>query len=285
MVFSRLARPDLQLALAGASQVPHEEILAEIDRRLDKGQPLTVIFDTAAPAKRLYAVEMDAGPALAALALTEGVAPPASLDPGRHIDHLTGGAFLWRETTPRLFLGDCGSMTCAHKDITPQLELAHGLFGTKLVGVASPGATPRLAELHAASESEDDEEEWDEGEDATRIPTDRELGPRQRSLLSDGALSVAALGEGSLLVFASGQLHFASNGADLMSGALYHGAVTRAALPALRAAAAADARSSADAQGGAYANHLHARDVLREISREGLKHDAPAAQRRRKRRK
>ena len=106
---------------------------------------------------------------------------------------------------PRLFLGDAGSVTCAHIDLVPQLEMAHALCGTKFVGVASHAATPRLLREHAAGgvgaggEWGDDGEESEEEEDnegdvyATRVPTDRPLQPHEARLLGDAAISLLRL--------------------------------------------------------------------------------------------
>ena len=68
--------------------------------------------------------------------------------------------------------------------------------------------------------------------------TDGSLGSRRQSreaaLLSDGEVSVACVLPGDVCVFHSACLHFASNGADELSAALFHGIVTAAALPRLR---------------------------------------------------
>ena len=85
-----------------------------------------------------------------------------------------------------------GSLTCAHVDMTPQLEMAHGLAGVKLLGVGSHAATRRLLDAHAP------EREGDDGDvDATRVPTDRPLRPLEHALLTDGAISLVALRPGT----------------------------------------------------------------------------------------
>jgi hypothetical protein len=97
----------------------------------------------------------------------------------------------------------------------------------------------------------------DEG--ATYVPTDRPLSPRQADLLGDPDMTLVLLQEGDLAVFDSGALHFASNGADGCSGALFHGTITAAALPRLRQAAERGPRRPTE---GGYGDHLHAEDLL-----------------------
>eukprot|EP00976_Prorocentrum_cordatum_P019580 396447-Prorocentrum_minimum.AAC.1 len=53
-------------------------------------------------------------------------------------------------------------------------------------------------------------------------------------------MCLALLRPGDLLLFSSGSLHFATNGADGVNAALYHGWLTAAAVPALCAAALAE---------------------------------------------
>jgi len=53
---------------------------------------------------------------------------------------------LWREDTPRLSIGEAGSLPCAHTDICPQLELAH--FAADLLREVEP----RLAKFKKAAE-------------------------------------------------------------------------------------------------------------------------------------
>jgi len=166
-----------------------------------------------------------------------------------------------------LFLGEAGSLTCAHTDICPQLERAHGLLGSKILGVASHTGTPRLSAEHGGDEAGSDEAGSDPeggGDEATRVPTDWPLTPRESRLLGDADVTLALLQEGDLAVFDSGALHFASNGADGPSSALYHGVITAAAVPRLRVAAAKAAGSHAKSD-GAYRNHLFAADLLRVV--------------------
>ena len=149
MVLLRMEGPDLD----GISSMRFDEILAEIDERRAAGERLQLVFETAAPIERLYAVEMPATPTLAALALAEGVDPPSAdaIDVAAAIERLLSAAapevangvpltadrlssddgdggdesdanhdgrhFLWREPFPRLFIGDAGSCTCAHTDM------------------------------------------------------------------------------------------------------------------------------------------------------------------------
>jgi len=254
MVLSRLSNPDLLLSSQGRSSLPFEAILAEIDERRAAGLPLAVTFDTAAAVTHLYAVEMPAAATLAAFAAALGVPPPTQrIDVGVGAA-LRGVAPLWREETPRLFLGEAGSLTCAHTDICPQLELAHGLLGLKMLGIASHEATPRLRAEHGE----------DDAEPATRVPTDRPLTPRQARLLGDADVTLALLSEGDLAVFDSGALHFASNAEGGLNGALYHGMISAAAVARLRLAAA-QASGSPNSADGAYRNHLFAADLLRIV--------------------
>ena len=300
-VFARLLEPPLEL-----STLPFDEILAEIDRRRARGDELVLELDTAAAIRRLYAVELPATDALTALAAaakgggrrvsaSEAAAAASTSTAGDAAgdaaDEADGGdvggavrallpasSFLWSEREAKLFVGDAGSLTCAHTDIVPQLELAHGLAGVKLLGIASHAATPRLRASHAGTgrvgafgsdgdeddDEDDDEYEYDDDDgggddddggdddgDATRVPTDRPLGSEQSALLRDEAMSVAALRAGDLLAFSSGALHFASNGAAALSAALYHGGVTPPLLPRLRAARATGHAADGDEYGPA----------------------------------
>ena len=131
-----------------------------------------------------------------------------------------------------MFVGDAGSLTCAHSDIAPDLELCHGLAGAKLIGGASHDATPRLAAEHVARDDDDDDERV-----STAVPTHRPLRAHEAALLGDDDVSVACVLPGDLCGFASAALHFASNGADGVSAALFHGIVTDASLPRLVEAA------------------------------------------------
>ena len=60
----------------------------------------------------------------------------------------------------------------------------------------------------------------------------------ETALLGDHEISVACVLPGDLLCFSSAALHFATNGADGMNAALYHGMVTHASLPRLEEVAA-----------------------------------------------
>ena len=111
--FVRLLAPTLEL-----SELPFDAILAAIDERRDAGLVLQVVFDTAAPVRRLYAVELPARPALAAFAASSagateggvegGVAAAASTDIGGAVRALCSPptAFVWAERSARLFVGD-----------------------------------------------------------------------------------------------------------------------------------------------------------------------------------
>lgn len=270
MVLSRLSEPDLVVSSNGRCSMPFEAVLKEIDERQAAGHALAVTFDTAAAITHLYAVEMPAAAALAAFAAIGACLPAMrriDVGVGAALGALCGRALLWREDTPRLFIGEAGSLTCAHTDICPQLELAHGLLGLKILGIASHDATPRLSAEHAGDEDAGDgRTQGEEGSDqeATRVPTDRPLTVRQSRLLCDGDVTTALLQDGDLAVFDSGALHFASNGADGLNCALYHGVITPAAVARLRLAAA-KATGSHSGSGGAYRNHLFAPELLRVV--------------------
>ena len=156
-------------------ELPFEEIVGLIDERRESGSPLTLIFDPAAPVTNLYAVEMPAMECLTAIAASEGGtegwnAQDADASAALHeamvrytarnadTSQATGkgdaGGVLWRETETKAFIGDAGSMTCAHVDIAPQLELSHCLQGVKFVGVSSHDATERLLDEHAANDED-----------------------------------------------------------------------------------------------------------------------------------
>ena len=303
-VFVRMLGPTLELAELGFG-----EILAEIDRRREAGAVLTLVFDTAAPIKRLYAVELPARAALAALGAAECGSEPvgwaeevaasdeveAEAEIGGAVRALLPDRLLWCEHAARLFLGDAGSLTCCHTDLVPQLEMAHGLAGVKLLGVASHAATPRLSARHAPAhgtaggdgdgdggdgDGDDGDDDGDDGDDgdgdgddgdgdggfdeagATRVPTDRPLRAEEETLLRDGDMSLVALHPGDMLAFSSGAMHFASNGAAGLNAALYHGGITPSLLPRLRSAAEGDSELDEGGYGP--------RTVLREIELNGL---------------
>ena len=265
MVLSCLSEPDLILWTNGRCSMSFEAVLNEIDARRAAGHALAVTFATAAPVTHLYAVEMPAAATLAALAAAQGLLPATTridVEVDAAMGDLCGGALLWREDTPRLFVGEAGSLTCAHTDICPQLELAHGLLGLKMLGIASHDATPRLSAEHAGDEDAGNEDSGDE--EAIRVPTDRPLTPRQSRLLCDADVSMALLRHGDLAVFDSGALHFASNAANGLTGALYQGVITPPAVARLRLAAAKPAGSHSTLD-GAYRNHLYAADLLRIV--------------------
>jgi hypothetical protein len=264
MALLHLSSPSLRLTPDGPDALSFEGVLDAIDTRRSTGHPLTLTFDTAAPATRLYAVEMPAAAALCALATTVDGGPrlrARDVGVGASLDRLCGRALVWREGTPRLFLGEAASLSCAHTDMCPQVQMAHALLGTKLLGVASHDATSRLRAEHA--------EEAEDGEileqEPTSVPTDRRLGARASRLLCDPEMTIAVLQAGDLAVFDSGALHFASNGAGSLNAAVYHGLITPAAIPRLRLAAA---RSGSHAPNrGAYSDHLFASELLRIVER------------------
>ena len=243
------------------TEMPFESVLSHIDSVRDAGSPLTLLLDTAAPATNLYAVEMPAPPLFAALAASEAQLKTwqrADVDAGAAMSELLasagGPAPLWTEKATKAFIGDAGSVTSAHVDIAPDLEVLHGLHGIKFVGVATHEATARLAAEHIPREEE--EAEADEAV-ATSVPTERALDEREAELLSDDEVSVACVLPGDACVFHSACFHFASNGADDLNAALFHGMVTEAALPRLKEAA--QRGSSGDEK------QMSAQDVLREI--------------------
>ncbi|MFT6819700.1 MAG: hypothetical protein ACJATT_003524 [Myxococcota bacterium] len=257
MVATQLSSPELVLHSAGVA-LPFEGILGAIDARRNADEWLTMTFTTASPHRHWYAVEMPAAATLQGLGV-----PAKDTAVGADFDSLCGPTLLWREPIPRLFLGESGSVTCAHVDICPQVQVAYGLLGSKVLGVASHSATPRL---RARYSGEDDEEP------ATYIPTDRPLSVRQAHLLQDIDVSLVLLRPGDIAVIHSGALHFASNGADELGGSVYHGVMTQAALPRLRTAAAEPGGSSPDGD-DAFADHLFASDLLRLVEKR-LRHGA-----------
>jgi hypothetical protein len=243
----------------GTAERSFEAVLEAIDRGREREGTVTIAFDTAAPLRRWYAVEMPAADVLSAFRPSG-----ADLDVAAEVVARCHGLFLWREPIPRVFIGAPGSVTCAQVDICPQVQLAHGLLGTKLLGVASHAATARLRRDHAA----DDESEAR----ATTVPTHGPPTDVQASLLNDPEVTLVLLRPGDLAVFHSGALHFASNGAEGLSAALYHGVITRPVLPRLREAAAAPGGSAPE---GAYAGHLFASDLLALVEARGLPVDTP----------
>jgi hypothetical protein len=271
MALSQLSGPSLRLPTRGPDALSFEAVLDAIDTRRSTGRPLTITFETAAPVSHLYAVEMPAAAALDAIAATVNGAPRSQspdIGVGASLDVLCSRSLVWREDTPRLFLGEAGSVTAAHTDMCPQLQMAHALSGTKLLGVASHRATPRLRDEHAAdAESQDNAGDNDNFEhEATSIPTDRPLTERESQLLGDPEMTIAVLRVGDLAVFDSGALHFASNGAEGICAAIYHGSITHAAVPRLRLAAAAHVALRAQT-GNAYDDHLFAPELLRLVER------------------
>ena len=265
MALSHLSDPYLSLSPRGPDALSFEEVLDAIDARRTVDRPLSITFDTAAPVSHLYAVEMPAAAALHTLAATVDGGPRVrsrDVGVGASLDALCGRALVWREGTPRLFLGEAGSVSCAHTDMCPQVQMAHALFGTKLLGVASHHATPRLRAEHAPDGEGEDGDVLEH--EATIAPTDRPLTARASRLIRDPEVTIGVLRAGDLAVFDSGALHFVSNGAEAISGALYHGLITPGAVPRLRLAAAARSGALAPA-GGAYSGHLYAPELLRLV--------------------
>ncbi|KAJ1453634.1 hypothetical protein M885DRAFT_618834 [Pelagophyceae sp. CCMP2097] len=193
-----------------------EDILEAIDVARASPRRVELKFETAVAASRYYAVELP----VAALPALAGEADD-DIDVGTEffaaLDGLTSRReeFIWREQAPRAFIGDAASMTCLHVDMLPQLQFAHGLGGTKLLGVATLAATARLSKDHCVTEDE------------TRVPTHAKLDELQRALLLDADVSVAVLRPGDALVFSSAAAHFASNGASGPNAAIYHGALPK----------------------------------------------------------
>ena len=267
MVLSHLSRPHVDLAAGGPDALSFEEVLDTIDARRASGLPLSITFETAVQVSRLYAVEMPAAVALGVLAATadEGLrVPPRDVGVGASLDALCGHTLVWREDTPRLFLGESGSVTCAHTDICPQVQMVHALVGTKLLGVAAHHATPRLRAEHALADEDEDGNLLEH--ESTSVSTDRPLSARALRLLCDPEVTIAVLQPGDLALFDSGALHFASNGKAGISGAVYHGLITPATVPRLRLAAAAGGGSRPEL--GAYSGHMFAADLLHLVERQ-----------------
>jgi hypothetical protein len=126
----------------------------------------------------------------------------------------------------------------------------------------SQEATSRLAAEHA-------NDGGPYGEEPSFVSTDRPLTPRQARVPGDPDVTTALLLEGDLVVFDSGALHFASNRADGLAGALYDGLMTSVAVPRLRPAAAKQGGSHPGSD-DAYQDHLYAADLLRLVERRGL---------------
>ncbi|HCH66302.1 MAG TPA: hypothetical protein DFR83_26090, partial [Deltaproteobacteria bacterium] len=211
MMMSHLSSPFVDLTPHRPEAPCFEAVLDMIDERRAMGLPLRITFDTAAPVTRLYAVEMPATVALGVLATATGYAPPLrshDVGVGASFDRLCGSTLIWREATPRLFLGEAGSVTCAHTDICPQVQMAHALSGTKLLGVAAHHATSRLRAEHARTDEDGTEEDLEHN--STTVSTDRPLTVRASRLLCDPEVTIAVLQTGDLAVFDSGALHFAS---------------------------------------------------------------------------
>ena len=174
----------------------------------------------------------------------------------------------WYERETKAFVGDAGSMTCAHVDIAPQRRTV------KFVGVGTHEETPRLLDEHAAetpgaamggsrseaakseegdSGSDEDDDGWEYGDDddeeeegvATSVPTDRPLKLHESCLLNDAAVSIAAVRPGDLLVFSSAALHFATNGAAGLNAVLYQ-PLSVCVLPRLRLAQVVESTAAGD---------------------------------------
>ena len=166
-VLLRMERPDLlglsdlpfEDVMARIDERRSGHVAAPSRARPSVGGELVLVFETAAPVSHLYAVELPAVPALAAFAASEAratdwVATDADASGAVHrvlsarglakfgggavlwkeeetkargLAKFGGGAVLWKEEETKAFIGEAGSMTCAHVDIAPQLEVAHGL--------------------------------------------------------------------------------------------------------------------------------------------------------------
>jgi hypothetical protein len=231
---------------------PFEHILEMLDDARDAGPAVELRFATALAAARFYAVEcpVAAIPALArqqqssastgGTGGTGGTVDIASEFLAALDNHRTGtsAAFVWREAQARAFIGDPGSMTCLHVDMIPQLQFAHGLAGTKILGVASMQATPGILARHGVS-----------GEEA-RVPVhERAMEPCEELLT---ALSIAVLQPGDAVVFSSAAAHFGTNGNASPNAAAYHGALTG---PMLAAADAAAGREGIDLREAGRGSH------------------------------
>lgn len=182
---------------------------------------------------------------------------------------MAGASTVWREDAARLFVGDAGSMTCLHTDLVPQLELCLAVSGTKLMGVSGWRNTQRLMRFNAEERPRFQE---------TRVPADRELAPHELKLLTNATISLTVSRPGDLLMFSSAGAHFATNGAAGLNAALFHGALTAAAVPRLCAAAVRDQqRQEVDAEEddveedeeeARYRFHLSAADLVLDPPRD-----------------
>lgn len=252
----------------------------DVDALFDTPPPWEVEFDVASSASNLYAVEIPAEELLSGLGalptLTQGLDSGASTsdrspsgERGAQWDWVEPGAqlaalqrwqpFVWAEPFARLFLGDPGSVTCLHVDLLPQLEFCHALAGFKVIGAASWADTTDVLAQHV---------DPDTGE-ATVVPSDEPLSAAQQALLGDPRLNLLAVGPGDIAVFSSAAAHFATNGADAPSAALYHGGLTPAAIPRLCADAAVREPFTPEERAGEYAHHLTARQLVGEYRADG----------------
>mmetsp|Transcript_30281 Transcript_30281/g.85590 ORF Transcript_30281/g.85590 Transcript_30281/m.85590 type:complete len:344 (+) Transcript_30281:1353-2384(+) len=244
--------------------------------RFDDPPPWTVIFDPTVKASNLYAVELPATDLLRCmpphpgntLRKEDGI---ADAEVGKQLQRLRPPVppFVWQEDFSRLFLGDPGSITCLHVDLLPQLEFCHMLSGYKILGATSWMQSSRLMEKYggsrgAISDLAEDGDQGDDGEEAVFIPSDKQLLPEEQELLEDPSVSLALAHPGDAVVFSSAAAHFATNGADGPSAALYHGALNPAAVHRLCVDAASRDPFTEDERAGEYAGHLTALDLVKD---------------------
>mmetsp|Transcript_41286 Transcript_41286/g.53230 ORF Transcript_41286/g.53230 Transcript_41286/m.53230 type:complete len:622 (-) Transcript_41286:233-2098(-) len=220
---------------------------SEIDAEFDLPPPWKVEFDTACTAERLYAVEIPAEECMQVLGRKEENLCDVG---GKLTTRLKKAPVLWKEEYSRLFVGDPGSTTSLHVDLVPQLEFCHVVEGTKLLGTATREATPDLLRQHVQEKDEMCE---------TKIPVHTELSPSENALLKHPGMSIAMGLPGDILVFGSGSAHFATNGANGISAALYHGMVTPASIPQM--CQSLDPFTE-DERMGRFGNHLSGMDIL-----------------------
>jgi hypothetical protein len=236
------------------ARVPFERILDILDSARAAAPAVELRFATALSAARYYAVECPVAtiPALAlarqphaenaenAESAKNEAADAGQVDVASEFlaaldSHRPGtrAAFTWREAAARSFVGEPGSMTCLHTDMIPQLQFAHGLAGTKMLGVASIEATPSILDRYNGAPGDEARVpvhvsrtlgggEGHGGEEC--LEENPPLSEEQLELLA--AVSIAVLQAGDAVVFASAAAHFGTNGNASPNVAVYHGALT-----------------------------------------------------------
>jgi hypothetical protein len=156
------------------------------------------------------------------------------------------------------------------------LEFCHVFTGVKILGAATWADTPRLllsrndddqqsSSPRAAAVSSSNEDD-DTSEPDLWVPADRPLDEEELALLQCESVSLVMARPGDIAVFSSAAAHFATNGAAAPCAALFHGALTPAAIPRLCVDRAAWQPFTEEELSGDYAQHLTAGQLLAEYS-------------------